>query len=369
MAASQTVSNPASGTPGSGSTRLRKDTRLGRVAAGTFANLIGQVLNLGGQLVLVPVFLTRWGNQQYGEWLALSAAVAVLTTLDLGMQTYVVNRLNQAHELNRFEEYSRILNTGLSLHLLLGTAGLVAILPALFLGPIDVWLKLQATPRSVAALVTALLSIQAVYSIAYGTVAGVYRTVREYARGQMVNNVRVAANLAVTIGVIRAGGGFVAVALSQLLVLGASSAFVCYDVSRRHQQVRFDLRKADLKLGISFVLPSLMCLGLQLVSALSVQGSTLLISATLGAAAVVPFVTLRTLSNMIVQGAGTVHLAVWPEFTAMEANANWDGLRRIHLLTAKIVMWVAMVSGVFLINDGERLVAVWTRGRVPTTRG
>ena len=194
--------------------------------------------------------------------------------------------------------------------------------------------------------------------------SGIYRTVREYARGQMVANARFLANLVLTVVILQWNGGLRAVALMQVLILFATAAFVWFDVARRHPEIPIGLSRPSWRLGLSFLLPSSMFLGIQLVAAMSVQGSTLLVSATFGAAAVVTFVTLRTLSNVIRQLSATLQLAVWPEFTSMEARANWEALQNIHLLTAKAVMLIAICSSVLLVTMGDRLVGHWTRSRV-----
>src|SRR5690349_17466893 len=102
-----------------------------RVTLGALANLLSQVLNTGGQLLVVPVLLAGWGRQLYGEWLALSAAAASLAVLDLGMQSYVVNRLNQCHALDAREDYARILQSGILFSAAVANVAALAIAPAL----------------------------------------------------------------------------------------------------------------------------------------------------------------------------------------------------------------------------------------------
>jgi O-antigen/teichoic acid export membrane protein len=71
------------------------DGMLKRLTRGSAATLMRQMINLVGQILLVPVYLKYWGPQLYGEWQILSASVAYLTLLDLGVQTFAANRMNQ----------------------------------------------------------------------------------------------------------------------------------------------------------------------------------------------------------------------------------------------------------------------------------
>jgi len=338
--------------------------RVARLTRGTLANILGQVLNTAGQLAQVPVLLSTWGTQTYGEWLALSAMVAYLATLDLRMQTYVVNRLNQCNARGEMAEYTRVLHTGLLVNTAIPFFGFLVMLPLIFMAPLTGWLQLRGTDASTAAWVTALLSLQVVYSIGYGMIFGIYRTIGEYPRGQMVSNIRYALNLGLTLAVALAGGRLMALAVAQLILIVVTSLGIYIDIRRRHREIHIGLSQADWRLGMKFLWPSLTFLAIQLVSALLIHGSTLLISAMFGAAALVVFATLRTLTNMVKQAAATVQLALWPEFTTLDALAETDALRTLHLLGTKIMMTVAVCASVFLLTGGEQLVEFWTRGRV-----
>lgn len=339
-------------------------SRHRRVAEGTLANVLGQILNVGGQLALVPILLSFWGNRRYGEWLTLSAAVAYLLTFDLGMQTYMVNRLNQCYALKRMDAFTRVLHSGLTLNLLVPTAALMIVLPLIALAPVNQWLQLTVTSRSTAAWILALLSTQALYSITYGQLAGIYRTINEYPRGQMVSNVRYLTILALTVIIVPLGGGLVAVSAIQLIVLTAAGLFVWHDIRRRYPEISVGLSQSDLRFALSFLAPSSVFLGIQLIGAVAVQGSTLFVNQIFGATAVVTFVTLRALSNLIRQVAATIQQAVWPEFTSLDAREQKDLLQQMHLLTAKLVMLITTCATVFLLFMGERTLALWTQHRV-----
>lgn len=338
--------------------------RILRLTQGTLANVLGQALNIVGQLAQVPILLSSWGTQVYGEWLALSAMVAYLSTLDLGMQTYVVNRLNQCHARAEKDEYTRVLHTGLLMNTAIPFAGFLLLLPLIFLSPLNDWLQLKATTPGAAAWVTAILSLQVVYSIGYGMIFGIYRTIGEYARGQMISNLRYLFNLTATVLVAFAGGHLKALASAQLALIVVTSAVVYIDLRHRHPEIEIGLSRADWRLGMEFFWPSMTFLAIQVVLALGLHGSTLLVSGIFGAAALVIFSTLRTLSNMVKQAAATIQLALWPEFTTLDALSEQAALRHLHLLGTKIMMTVAVCASVFLMTAGDRLVQFWTRGRV-----
>jgi len=98
--------------------------------------------------------------------------------------------------------------------------------------------------------------------------------------------------------------------------------------------------------------------------AMTVQGSTILVGAAIGAISVAIFVPLRTLSNLVRQVIGTLFSALWPEFTALEASRQYDALRRAHLFAAKVLVTISAAAAVFLHFSGETIVAFWTHKRI-----
>ena len=90
-----------------------------RLIQGIGANFLGQIINLASRVLLVPLFLTAWGAEVYGEWLLLTSIVAYLSLTDLGGQLYIVNRLTQAYAQGDIPLFRKILHTGLSLFLII----------------------------------------------------------------------------------------------------------------------------------------------------------------------------------------------------------------------------------------------------------
>ena len=339
-------------------------SRLRRVTLGTGANLLSQAINAAGQWLLVPLFLIRWGNQLYGEWLMLAAAAAYVSMLDLGLQTYVVNRLNQSYARGENGEYARVLQSALLWSLTLCAAALLVVAGLLSVLPFESWFRFTLTAHPVAAFAGTLIAAEVLASIPAGLLTGLYRTCGEYPRGVMVANAQQALFFLLTGGVLLFGGGLRAVALVQLIPLFASSVFAWLDLRRRHPELELGLEQADARLALSFLGPSSLFFLIQMSMGFTLQGSTLLVGATLGAGSVAAFVTLRTLSNAVRQLYGVISHALWPELTALEAQGRQETLREVLLLTAKALTAASVCAAVFLHFAGGDIVALWTRARI-----
>src|SRR5665213_4436611 len=111
-------------------------TRILKVMA---ALLTSNVVNLITKLLLPPIFLYRYGTTLYGEWIALSGAVAYLSTLNFGIQTYVTQDLTVRYQRNDLERYH--IQQSTSLRVLLGILGSAAVVCLVILAlPIQTWL-------------------------------------------------------------------------------------------------------------------------------------------------------------------------------------------------------------------------------------
>jgi O-antigen/teichoic acid export membrane protein len=335
-----------------------------RVTQGTLANILSVFISMAGHFVLTPVFLMHWGVGLYGEWLTLSAAVAYMALLDFGMQTYVVNRLTQCYALGELDDYTRILHSGLMLSLGLTATGAVIVVPFLFAMPVERWFRFTYTGHSTAALVAVLLTVQVLASIPHGLFTGIYRSIGEYPRSQMINNARLLATFGATLLVLLAGGQLVLLAGVQFAMLAAVTVFVLLDIRKRHPEIHIGLSKARKAEALSFLLPSSLFLVIQLAGALTVQGSTLVVGALFGAASVTLFVSLRTLANIIRQGTNAVLYAVSPEINSLEAQQHFSTLQNLHSFTAKILLLVSLLGAVFLHFAGAGIVQIWTQGRI-----
>ncbi len=335
-----------------------------RVTGGTVGNVLGQVINVAGQFVLVPIFLTYWGNQLYGEWLTLSAAVAYLTLVDFGIQSYVINRMNQCYVRGELEACSRILHSALYLYLLVSAVAALLMFSGLWFLPIASWFQFTVTKPATVTVVGMLLTLQIVVAVPTGVIAGIYRAAGEYPREIMISNMFRLGSVILTAVVVAAGGKLTSVALLQMLTLAVGMVYVQIDLRRRHPQIHIGLSKADFAEAILFLAPSALFFLIHIATIVIVQGSTLVVSATLGSMSVAVFATSRTLANLLRQGSFSIYNALWPEFTALEARGKHQALGEIHLLTAKMLLMLNLSLAVFLYFTAAHIIEFWTQDRI-----
>lgn len=340
-----------------------------RITNGAMANVLRQGINIGSEVLLVPILLSCWGAGLYGEWQILSVAVAYFAVLDLGTHTYASNRLNECYNTGQLGEFTRNLHSALTVAVVAGALGLLFAIPGAILAPLTKWLNLTQTSQGAASLVLIALAIHAALALPIAMLGGIYRAVGEYARDIMVNNVYRVSTCVLTAVLASLGGGVVHVAIAQLLAFAGAMLFIIIDIGRRYPHIHIGLNQTDTRLVISFVAPSLMFLLIQTSASAVVQGTVLLVGSVAGAGAVAVFTTLRTLVNGVPQVVNSVSGTLWPELTAMNARGQHKELRELHQLGAKIMLWLGIAAAVFLHHAAADIVSLWTGSRIQFDQG
>jgi len=269
---------------------------LGRVSKLFAAQNASQVVSLLTQLLLPPIFLHSYGVTLYGEWLALSATIGYLSTLNYGIQTYTNMQMTIHYNRGEVEECVHLQSGGLFI-LLVVFLGLAVLLCGVFFIPLDAWLHLQLPLREAQAILY-LLSLQIIVGMVFGFFSGNYMVIGSAHRGANFNNLNLLLSTLVTalLAVLRSNLIWIAVAQFAVTVLMTCYLFV--DFSRLAPALRPTLRhwrKTSLR---AILKPSGHYALLYSSNILGYQLPVIVIQRVLGPFAVVTFSVTRTIYSM-----------------------------------------------------------------------
>jgi len=325
-----------------------------------FAHLIVRL----GALFLVPLYLKYWSAGLYGEYLALFAAVSYFTSLDIGMQQAAINRLTQAYAKGDFVQYRSVLDTAVAFYLMLAAAatGLVAGLAQLL--PISRWIGLRLTNPSTAQAVLILLAAYSVWSMPMRLVSATYQTMGNMARSQWIANAQQILVVLLSATILFFGGGMLATASAQLLTVALVVGFVLFEIQRRRPAFFPGITQARWSVLKELAHPSMLFALLLAGNLIAYQGSTLLISATMGSIAVVGLSVSKAIIDVIRQVLYSITLALCPEFARMEALGELENLRRTHRLVMATTGAITLALAAVLWYEGPQVITLWTHGRV-----
>lgn len=332
-----------------------------RLASGAGAYGYAQAVSIGTQLVALPLFLHYWDMATYGYWLALTALPFYLSMADAGVSHAASNRMIELIAQGRRERAGEVFQSAFAFLLGVSLLALLAVAATLLLLPAG---TLQA-PHWKAVLM--LLSVSVVLGLFCSLAETVYKSTGGYAAGTyLVTTARLVDWAGGLVGLVLTRT-FVGVATGSLLARLAYTLFSVGLSQRRTDFLRWGLRGANLADVRQTAAPGMLFLSLSLTQALSLQGFTLLVAATLGPAATAVFNTYRTIARVVVQVTNALSNPLWPELTALKGRQDESGFWRLYRRANRLGLLIAAAGALAVYLVSPHLLAAWTHGQIPFT--
>jgi O-antigen/teichoic acid export membrane protein len=325
---------------------------------------MGPLVTILAQIVSVPVFLHSWGPKLYGEWLILSAIPTYIAFSDVGFGNVAANDMTM-----RVASGDRdgALVTFQSTWLFVSITSLLVVL--CFMGgawmmPLGRWLNLSSTTPEDARLIVTLLCAYSLLCLQADLTTAGFRCEGNYALGMLVKNLlRLTEVLTVTV-FVAAHARPIQAAATYLVMRAIGTPVMALLMMRKCAWLRYGLRYATRERTKSLAVPAVAFMAFPVGSALSLQGMVLVIAAVLGPIAVAIFSTMRTLTRFGFQLMEAFKNSVWPELSRAYGVQNWALARRLHRVACQASLWSSLGSAIFLFFAGNRIIEVWTHGRI-----
>lgn len=335
-----------------------------RIVAGTLVGYYGQFIQLGVQLVSLPVFTLHWGLAGYGTWLILFTIPSSLALADLGLSAAGGNTMTAAATRGEFARARAIYASLRLITLVIGAAIAAAtVLVLLVFQPHLLDLAQKATGGHGAETAWLLLGYGYLALINASPLAA-SRAVDAYASTVAIWETMILAEAACAIATALLGHGLLAAAWAYFLArLVGSLALNVYVISRAEwlRRVPWRLDRAELR---ELFAPAMAALVLPGAFAVTIQGAVVVIGAIAGPAAVPAFTAVRTLSRTALQFAFRLNLASMPRYTVASASQNHAGMERLVLLNLVFTAALVLPAAIGILALGQRFIAIWTHGLV-----
>jgi O-antigen/teichoic acid export membrane protein len=301
----------------------------------------GQGVSIVTQLLVPPFFLHRYahGVEVYGEWIALTAAVSYLNTLNSGVQTYANNQMAIHYNGGEVEKAKTIQASAIKLSLML-IAAIAAGGSAVLFMPIGRWLHLQYVDSFAASLTVFVLMMQLLTNWLFSLLCGSYMVLGRAHRGQnWASAQRLVAVLAMSAFLWNIAS-FPVLALTQLASIVLFTLVAVVDMRISAPVLLPSLSYGSLKTMRAIIKPSAY-FGLFSVSGFLLwQGPVLIIQLVLGPASVAVFSITRMIFNFSRQVLYVTTYAISQEITILVGNRNWAALYRLYDLSERVVLFL-----------------------------
>ena len=322
------------------------------------------IVSVISQVTVVPVALYSWGKFRYGEWILLTGMVQFLRLTDLGLQTYVVNKLCANYARGDREEMESTLHSALRVQLPVALAILAAIAATLRFVPLARLLGLQTVAGRSVFAVCILLSAELLLGVPMGVIGGVYRATGKLARGAVIAVVQQSAMLCCTLALISQHAEFSSVAAGRLMVAIGVTMWILNDLHHLYPWLKFWPSLGTWRAGVRMIGPGLFFLAIPLADYISVQLTFVVVQKLHASADVTRLATLRTIANFGQLVSNFLIVAIWPELTALHALEQRGPLIRIHHSLVKFNTWLVGVAGFGILPLIPLIYPLWTAHRL-----
>jgi O-antigen/teichoic acid export membrane protein len=296
--------------------------------------------------------------------LALFAAVGYLASLDIGMQQATVNRLTQAYARSDCNEYRTVQHTTMMFYVVLAASGTLLVAGLAWVLPIPRWIGLKLTAPSTATAVIILLAIYVMWSMPMRLITATYQSAGNLARTQWIANLQQILVMLLSAMALFLGWGMLSMALLQVLTVGLTASFVLLDLHWRLPALFPGMAGARLSSLKDLAHPSLLFALLLVGNLVAFQGSTLIVSATMGGLAVAVLSISKSVIDLIRQVLYSITIALCPDFARMEALGEFEKLRKVHRMAVAATGSITLALAASVWYEGPQIITVWTRGRI-----
>lgn len=335
-----------------------------RIVAGTLVGYYGQFIQLGVQLISLPVFAAQWGLAGYGTWLILFTIPSSLALADLGLSAAGGNTMTAAAARGEFTR-ARAIYASLRLITLVtgaGIAGAVAVV-LLVIRPHSLDFAQAATGGHAVATAWLLLGY-GFLSLVNASPIAASLAADAYASTIAISQTIVLAEAVCAVATAITGHGPETVAWAYFLArLVGTLALNRYVFTRASwlRHVPWQLDRAELR---KLFAPAMAALVLPGAYIIIIQGAVVAIGSVSGPAAVPAFTAVRTLSRTGLQFAFRLNFASMTRYTRLSATGDRVGMERLVLLNLAATALVVVPAAAVILALGQPIIAIWTHGLV-----
>jgi O-antigen/teichoic acid export membrane protein len=329
----------------------------GRVLRNTASNYIGKVLTLGIFFFLTPFILHQLGPTTYGLWTLIGSVVGYGALLDFGIASAVTKYVAEYRARGEVANAQSLVTTTLWLYLLLGAAAIALTLagapfiPNLFNLPPD--------QRATAIGLVALMGINIGIAIPCTTPSAVIRGMQRFDIANLLSTAATVASAAGTVAVLLLGGGVIAMAVLNILILLAMQIPSIWAINHIAPELRFGRGRASRKLVRSVITYSWSIFVIQASGRIHTQTDEIVIGAFLLLSAVTPYAIARKLSEVAQTLTDQFLKVLLPLASELHADNDQIRLRVLYTTSTRLTLVIFLPIAATIIVLARTILTLW----------
>ncbi|WP_438333826.1 lipopolysaccharide biosynthesis protein [Edwardsiella tarda] len=323
-----------------------------RIINGVIASFYGQGVTLIFQFLSVPLFISAWGVERYGEWLTIFAIPMTLVMLDFGFFSILGNKISYAIQDNNLKLAQGIINSvGISIFIIY----IILISAVLMFGELFNF-NIRLT------ILIPLLTYSMMVLLA-NFIVNVFRANREFHIGSLLSNTaRLVENIFVIVSLILKFTMIEVALVYTITRLVTTILMICY-LQGRYKWYSFDFKnkncitKSDVKDSLNYAL-------MPMAFMMNNQGVIFVLQILYGSTQVAIFVTARTYFRIINQFITAFTNSSWQEINYTVNQKDRVNLLSLMKRIIKLTLYSAMSIALILSLSFDYILAKWTSNQI-----
>ena len=335
-----------------------------RILKGIGAQGFTQVVQIFIRLAEVPLLLSFWGAQLYGEWLMLSAIPAYLSIGDGGFATAACREMTIRGGASDKAGVRAVFQATWLLLIAVSIAMGLVVFGFVQTAPLGEWFGFSAMKDPEIKIVLLLLVIYVLAGFQGGLLNGGFWVMGRYSSGMYFVAVMQFLEFGGLTTAVVFGGGPIQAACGYLSGRLLGTGLMWIGQRRVSPWLRHGVSYASFLELRRLVVPALASLAFPLGNALNIQGMRLVVGMALGPSAVAVFVPLRTLSRIVMQPGSIINRLIEPELALAFGADNISLFRLIFARSCQYALWGCIGVCILVGISAHWIFPVWTSGKV-----
>ena len=316
------------------------------------------------RLVEVPLLLSFWGAQLYGEWLILFAIPAYLSMADGGFVGVTCHEMTMQSAAGNREKALVLYQSTWAMVTTISIIAISLTCSVVQFIPWHRWLNFSLMGAKEVMQTLLIVVIHVFTGFQGGLLNSGFWMAGAYANGMYLMAVTQALEFLIFAIVILLGGRPVHAALG-LLSGRLIGTIIMYIGQRRITPwLQYGISKASFHQIKRLFIPAITSLAFPLGNAFNIQGVRIVIGFVLGPSAVALFVPLRTLSRLALQPENIIIRLAEPELALAYGSGDSLLFQRLFSRSCQLAFWGCMLLCLCLVFFGQWVFHIWTNANL-----
>jgi O-antigen/teichoic acid export membrane protein len=336
----------------------------GRLLKGIGAQGFSQVVQIFIRLAEVPLLLSFWGTQLYGEWLMLSAIPVYLSIGDGGFAGAACREMTMRSGAGDRKGGLVVFQSTWALLIVVSLASGFLAFCFVQVAPLDDWLGFSSITAFEIKITLIFLVVYVLVGFQGGLLNGGFWVAGRYSSGMYLIAVTQLLEFGGLATAVTLGGGPVQAACGLLSGRLLGTGLMWMGQRRVSPWLRHGVSQASFSELRRLSAPAFTSLAFPLGNALNIQGIRLVVGLVLGPSALALFVPLRTLSRLVMQPANIINRLIEPEMALAYGAGDNSLFQRLFVRSCQLVIW-GCFGACLLVGPGAHWIfPEWTGGKV-----